>query len=263
MDVSYDFAGKVALVTGGGSGIGRASALAFGRSRAAVAVVDISEVNGRETVELIRSAGGDASFFRADVADPAAVETTIHDVVRTLGGLDFAHNNAGIEGQHVPTGDIPLDDWRRVVEIDLNAVFYCMRAELAVMTERGAGAIVNTSSASGLIGGYNLGAYTAAKHGVIGLTRAAALDYGSQGIRINALCPGAVDTPFLADLPPAALRRLLLASPLDRLGLPDEMAQGVLWLCSGGASYVTGIALSIDGGVAVGGTGTRFDDLDL
>lgn len=261
MDVTYDFTGKVAMVTGSGSGIGRASALAFARTGATVAVADISESNGRATVELIAREGGRAEFVLADVSDPEKMAAVVEEVADRWGRLDFAHNNAGVEGMHVPTGEISVEDWRRVVGIDLDAVFYCMRAELAVMTRQGSGAIVNTSSASGLIGGYNLGAYTAAKHGVIGLTRAAALDYGRRGIRVNAICPGATDTPFLAELPPAHMKRLLLATPLDRLAQADEMAQGVLWLCSEGASYVTGIALSVDGGVAVGGTGTRFDDL--
>jgi NAD(P)-dependent dehydrogenase (short-subunit alcohol dehydrogenase family) len=138
-----------------------------------------------------------------------------------------------------------------------------MRAEIPVMQKQGAGAIVNTSSASGLSGGFNLGAYTAAKHGVIGLTRAAALDYGSQGIRINSVCPGPIDTPFLTELPPAALNRLIFATGLDRLGQAEEVAQAVLWLCSEGSSYVTGLPLSVDGGVAIGGMGTRFDDIDM
>jgi NAD(P)-dependent dehydrogenase (short-subunit alcohol dehydrogenase family) len=263
MNVSFDFSGKVALVTGGGSGIGRASAEAFGRSGATVLVADISEEYGTETVKLILSAGGTAEFFRVDVADVEQVDGLIEAIVARFGRIDFAHNNAGIEGTHVPVAEISVNDWRRVIEIDLNAIFYCMRAEIPVMQRQGSGAIVNTSSASGLIGGYNLGAYTAAKHGVIGLTRAAALDYGSQGIRINAVCPGPIDTPFLAELPKAARDRLVFATGLDRLGQAEEVAQAVLWLCSEGSSYVTGLPLSVDGGVAVGGMGTRFDDIDM
>jgi NAD(P)-dependent dehydrogenase (short-subunit alcohol dehydrogenase family) len=263
MDVTYNFSGKIALVTGGGSGIGRASSEAFGRAGAVVVVADISESNGRETVESIRNDGGTAEFFSVNVAEVEQVDRLIQEVVARFGRIDFAHNNAGIEGMHVPLADIPVDDWRRVIEIDLNAVFYCMRAEIPVMQKQGAGAIVNTSSASGLSGGFNLGAYTAAKHGVIGLTRAAALDYGSQGIRINSVCPGPIDTPFLTELPPAALNRLIFATGLDRLGQAEEVAQAVLWLCSEGSSYVTGLPLSVDGGVAIGGMGTRFDDIDM
>tara|TARA_B100000378_G_scaffold212761_1_gene175825 strand:+ start:17107 stop:17898 length:792 start_codon:yes stop_codon:yes gene_type:complete len=263
VNVTYDFGGRVALVTGGGSGIGRASAEAFGRAGATVAVADISLPSAEATVGAIRAAGGAAHAYRADVSAPEAVRGLITDIVADLGGLDFAHNNAGIEGEHVPTADIAIDDWRRVVDIDLNAVFYCMKAEIEVMALRGHGVIVNTSSASGLIGGYNLGAYTAAKHGVIGLTKAAAADHARSGVRINAVCPGAIDTPFIAELPPAALQRLMLGTPMDRAGQPDEIAQGVLWLCSDGASYVTGTALSIDGGVLIGGTGTRFDDIEF
>jgi NAD(P)-dependent dehydrogenase (short-subunit alcohol dehydrogenase family) len=263
MDITFDFSGKVALVTGGGSGIGRASAEAFGRAGATVVVADISEANGEETVEGIRRGGGMAEFRPLDVADFVQVENVIHEIVERWGRIDFAHNNAGVEGTHVPLAEIPVEDWRRVIDIDLTAVFYCMRAEIPVMQKQGGGAIVNTSSASGLTGGFNLGAYTAAKHGVVGLTRAAALDYGAQGIRINSVCPGPIDTPFLADLPQAAQDRLVFATGLDRLGQAEEVAQAVLWLCSEGSSYVTGLPLSVDGGVAVGGMGTRFDDIDM
>lgn len=263
MDITYNFSGKIALITGGGSGIGRASSEAFGRAGATVVVADISESNGLETVESIRNEGGTAEFIQVNVSEVEQVDSLIHEVVTRFGRIDFAHNNAGIEGMHVPLAEIPVEDWRRVIDIDLTAVFYCMRAEIPVMQKQGSGAIVNTSSASGLSGGFNLGAYTAAKHGVVGLTRAAALDYGSQGIRINSVCPGPIDTPFLAELPAAALNRLVFATGLDRLGQAEEVAQAVLWLCSEGSSYVTGLPLSVDGGVAIGGMGTRFDDIDM
>jgi NAD(P)-dependent dehydrogenase (short-subunit alcohol dehydrogenase family) len=261
MDVSYDYTGKVALVTGASSGIGRASALAFGGTGAHVVVADIDEAAGKRTAEHIAAAGGSTEFLRLDVSDADGVQAAIDGIVQRHGRLDFAHNNAGIEGEHVPVADIPVDNWRRVIEIDLNAVFYCMRAELPVMERQGAGVIVNTSSASGLTGGYNLGAYTAAKHGVIGLTRAAAMDYGRSGVRVNAICPGPIGTPFLAELPPPLQQRLSSVTAFHRLGLPEEVAQSVLWLCSEGASYVTGHPLSVDGGVAVGGSGTFFEDL--
>ena len=261
MNVSYDYSGRVALVTGAASGIGRASALAFGGTGAHVVVADIDGAPGERTAAEGSAAGGPAEFIRLDVSDPEGVQEAIDGIVRRHGRLDFAHNNAGVEGEHVPVAEIPIHDWRRVIEIDLNAVFYCMRAELPVMAAQGGGVIVNTSSASGLTGGYNLGAYTAAKHGVIGLTRAAAMDYGRAGVRVNAVCPGPIGTPFLAELPPPMQQRLSSVTAFHRLGEPDEVAQSVLWLCSEGASYVTGHPLSVDGGVAVGGSGTFFEDL--
>ncbi|HWL03293.1 MAG TPA: SDR family NAD(P)-dependent oxidoreductase [Microbacteriaceae bacterium] len=262
-DISYDFTGRTALVTGSGSGIGRATALALGAVGANVAVADISATAGAETVELIRAAGGTAEFFPVDVADFASVEAMVAAVVARFGGLDIAHNNAGVEGEHVPLGDIRTDDWKRVIDIDLNAVYYCIKAEVAVMAERGGGSIINTSSVSGLIAGYNLGAYTAAKHGVIGLTKSAAIDHAKDGIRVNAICPGLIDTPFIHELPQIALDRIMLGTPMSRLGQPGEIAKGVLWLASSGSSYVTGTALSIDGGTVALSAGTNFNDLDL
>ncbi|GAA3884225.1 SDR family oxidoreductase [Leifsonia kafniensis] len=261
MNVTFDYRDTVALVTGSGSGIGRASALAFATAGADVAVADISETAGRASVELIRSAGGSAEFFPVDVADPDSAERLIAAIVARYGKLDIAHNNAGVEGVHEPLADIPVEDWRRVIDVDLSSVFYCMRAEIPVMVAQGGGVIVNTASASGLIGGYGLGAYTAAKHGVIGLTRAAALDYGERNIRINAVCPGPIDTPFISGLPTEQLDRLTLNSGMVRLGQAEEIAQAVLWLCSPGASFVTGHPMAVDGGVVVGGFGTRSDDL--
>ncbi|ULD45139.1 SDR family NAD(P)-dependent oxidoreductase [Rhodococcus qingshengii] len=263
MNVHFDFAGKVALITGGGSGIGRASAEAFARAGASVAIADISSVNGDKVAAAIREAGGKADYFRVDVGDHADVVRMVDEVVDRLGRLDFAHNNAGIEGAHVPLAEIPVDDWNRVVDIDLSSVFYSMRAEIPQMLEQGGGVIVNTASASGLIGGFNLAAYTAAKHGVVGLSKAAALDYGARGIRVNSICPGPIDTPFLGELPKAAQDKLFSNTALTRAGQAEEIAQAVLWLCSEGSSYVTGVPLAVDGGVSLGGFGTRFDDLEL
>jgi NAD(P)-dependent dehydrogenase (short-subunit alcohol dehydrogenase family) len=264
VSVTFDFGGKTALVTGGGSGIGRATVQAFAKAGAQVAVADIDREAGESTVEAVREAGGSAAFFFADVADEASVRTMVDEVVRRFGGIDIAHNNAGIEGKTVPLCAVPSDNWRKVVDVDLSSVFYCMKAEIEQMIRQGrGGAIVNTASASGLIGGYNLSAYTAAKHGVVGLTRAAAADYGAQAIRINALCPGPIDTPFIGELPQALRDRLIFGVPLNRLGRPEEMAAAVLWLCSDAASYVTGHALSVDGGVVASSAATRVDDLDL
>lgn len=257
MTISYDFSGKTVLITGAASGIGRATALAFGAAGAKVAVGDIS-AEGGATVEAIRAAGGEAQFYTVDVSDEAAVRDMVDRVVAHYGTLDIAHNNAGIEGHVVPMLQVPSDNWRRVIDVNLSSAFYCMKAEIGAMLKQGGGVIVNTASASGLIGGYRLSAYTAAKHGLIGLTKAAAMDYAEDNIRINALCPGLIDTPFIHALPQAARDQLLTATPMARPGTPEEMAQVVLWLSSDGASYVTGHSMSADGGVVLGGTGTKI-----
>ena len=261
MNVRFDFGGRVALVTGAGSGIGRATAMAFAAAGASVAVADIDEAACRAVAEAIGAAGGTAGFFGVDVSDEAAVGALVAAVLARFGRLDFAHNNAGIEGSHVPLFEQSADNWRRVIDVNLGGVFYCMKAEIPVMLAAGGGVIVNTASASGLIGGYNLSTYTAAKHGVVGLTKAAAMEVANRGVRINALCPGAIDTPFIAELPSPLRDRLLFATPMGRFGQPQEMAQAVLWLCSDAASYMVGHALAADGGAVLGGTGTRFDDL--
>jgi NAD(P)-dependent dehydrogenase (short-subunit alcohol dehydrogenase family) len=261
MNVKFDFGNKIALVTGGGSGIGRASAGALAAAGATVIVADLSVENGSATVEALRQAGGRAEFQQVDVSIEEQVVALIEGIQRRHGRLDIAHNNAGIEGKTVPLAELPSDNWRKVIDVDLTSVFYCLKAEIPVMVKQGGGAIVNTASVAGLLGGFNLGVYTAAKHGVVGLTKAAAMDYATKGLRINALCPGAIDTPFLAALPAPMLERLKFGTPMTRLGTPEEMAQAVLWLCSDGASYITGHALAVDGGTALGGIGTRFDDL--
>jgi len=260
MNVTFDFTGKVALVTGGGSGIGRASAEAFAAAGAMVAVADISEVNGKAAVDAIEATGGTAKFFAVDVSSDEDVTSLIATIVGEFGQLDSAHNNAGIEGEVLPLAEISSEGWRQVLDVNLSSVFYCLKAEINAMLAKG-GCIVNTASVAGLIGGYHLGAYTAAKHGVVGLTKCAAMDYGSKGIRINAVCPGLIDTPFLDEMPAPFKDRLIFSIPSDRIGTPAEIARSVLWLCSDGAAYMLGHALPVDGGVVLGGTGTRFDDL--
>lgn len=262
MNVTYDYSGRVAFITGAGSGIGRATAIAFAAAGADVAVSDIAPAGGLETVEMIRAAGGSAEFFPLDVADVEAVERTVAAVVERFGRLDVAHNNAGIESAHTPTADTPLQDWRRVIEVDLNAVYYCIRAEVAVMRAQGGGAIINTASAAGLITGYHSGPYTAAKHGLIGLTRSAAIDHARDGIRVNAVCPGGVATPFVGEVPPAVIDRLMLGVPVKRFATPEEIAAGVLWLASDGASYVNGVALAIDAGLTILSAGTDLTGID-
>jgi len=261
MTVTFDFTGKVVLVTGGGSGIGRATAEAFAAAGAAVVVGDIAHESGTAAVDAIRGAGGTAEFVKVDVASEDSVQALLHEIEQRFGGLDIAHNNAGIEANLVPLAELPSDNWRRVMDVNLSSVFYCLKGQIPLMLKRGGGAIVNTASASGLIGGYRLSAYTATKHGVVGLTKAAAIDYADKNIRINALCPGPIDTPFLANLPGPMRDRLLFGTPIGRLGTPAEMARAVLWLCSDDASYVTGHAMAVDGAVTVAAIGTRMDDL--
>ena len=212
--VNYGFEGKVALVTGSGSGIGHASAMAFAAQGATVAVADVKHENGERTVEAIKASGGEASFFPVDVASEASVNQLIADVVERFGALDFAHNNAGIDAEPVPLAELSAEKWRRIIDINLSGVFYCMKAEITHMLSLRRGAIVNTASASGLIGGYKHADYTAAKHGVIGLTKAGALDYATEGIRINAICPGLVNTAFVDQMPQHFINRLLFGTPM-------------------------------------------------
>lgn len=255
-----DFDNKVAMVTGAGSGMGRVAAQALAREGASVAVTDISEDGGQETVRLITDAGGTARFYRLDVSDPDQAEQVVGAVVQDLGSLDVAVNNAGVEGEHVKAADITVEDFRRVMDINVGGVFYSMKAEIPHMLERG-GSIVNIASASGLIGGYGLAAYTAAKHAVVGLTKAVSMDYGTTGVRVNAIAPGPIDTPFIAELSPAMRNHLLSGTPAGRLGQSEEVAQAVLWLASDKSSYVYGHTLPVDGGTVLGGTTTNMEGL--
>ncbi|HXG22788.1 MAG TPA: SDR family oxidoreductase [Methylomirabilota bacterium] len=243
---------KVALVTGAGSGIGRATALAFHREGAKVVVSDVAVESGEETVRLIKQAGGDAVFVKADVSQAADVEALVKTVVRTYGRLDCAHNNAGVPGPNKLTVDITEEKWNQVIAVNLTGVWLCMKFELAQMAKQGSGAIVNTSSDAGLIGLRRGAAYVASKHGVIGLTKTAALEYAKTGIRVNAVCPGPIDTPMLRGSGGERVERfidkMVAAQPGGRLGKPEEIAEAVVWLCSDAASFVTGHALPVDGG---------------
>ena len=245
--------GKVALVTGGSSGIGRATSLAFARAGAKVVISDVDGKGGDETARKVKEAGGEAIFVKADVSKTADVKALIDKAVQTYGRLDCAYNNAGIEGPVASIHEYPEDSWNRVIDVNLKGVWLCMMYEIPQMLQQGSGAIVNTSSISGLKGSQRWSAYVASKHGVIGLTRAAAVEYGKAGIRVNAVCPGAVDTPMgqrvLAlnlEMDPPYIEEY----PLDRVGSPEEIAEPVVWLCSDEASYITGVVLSIDGGWA-------------
>jgi len=260
--VTYDYNGKVALVTGGASGIGKAIAEQFAAMGSTVAIGDLNLAGAEATAAQIIAAGGKARAYEMNVGDEASVIATIEAIDRDLGGLDVAINNAGIEADTVPLADLDSDNFRKVSAVNLSSVFYCMKAQIRSFLARSVeGVILNTASISGLIGGYNLSAYTATKHGVVGMTKATAMEYADKGIRINALCPGLVATPFIAALPQPVIDRLVFSIPAGRPADPTELAKAALWLCSSDASYVTGHAMVVDGGTSVGASGTRFDDL--
>lgn len=243
--------GKVALVTGAGAGIGRASALAFAAAGARAMVSDVVVDGGEETVGQIQAAGGEATFVRADVSRKDEVEALVRETLETYGRLDCAHNNAGIEGELAATADCAEANWDRTIAINLKGVWLCMRSEIPQMLQQGGGAIVNTSSVAGLVGFPTLPAYVATKHGVVGLTRTAALEYAEQGIRVNAVCPGVIQTAMIdriVDGDAEAEAQFTALEPVGRMGSPAEVAQAVVWLCSDAASFVTGVAMPVDGG---------------
>ncbi len=241
---------KVALVTGGAMGIGKTTAQIFAREGARIVVVDIEAGGGEETVRLIKEAGGDALFVKCDVTKAMEVKAAIKKTVDTYGRLDCAFNNAGI-GIPGTTVECSEEDWDRVLGVNLKGVWLCMKYELSQMLIQGGGVIVNTSSAGGLIGTPGIAAYTASKHGVVGLTRTAALEHVTAGIRVNAVCPGSVPTPMLDPVVNHPEMKAMLESkhPMGRFGTTEEIAEAVVWLCSDRASYVTGVAFPVDGGV--------------
>lgn len=242
---------KVALVTGAGSGIGAAAARIFALRGERVVVSDINAAGGEATVAQIKDAGGEAVFVQADVAVAAEVQALVAAVVEHFGRLDHAFNNAGIESSQAPLAEIAEADWDRLIGINLRGVWLCMRAEIPVMIEHGGGAIVNTASVAGLVGFAGSAAYVASKHGVVGLTRTAALDYAQSGVRVNAVCPGIIDTPMIVravEGNPELAAGLKAAEPIGRLGTPEEVGEAAFWLCSDAASFVTGQAIAVDGG---------------
>jgi NAD(P)-dependent dehydrogenase (short-subunit alcohol dehydrogenase family) len=246
------FEGKVVLITGAGSGIGRMTAQQFAMGGAAVVVSDVNAEGGEETVALIRSEGGEGVFVPADVANPDQVARLIARAVDTFGRLDMAVNNAGIGGSWRRTADYPHDEWDRVLSINLSGVFYCMQQELRQMVSQGGGAIVNVASIAGVRGLPNASAYTASKHGVVGLTRTAALEYVRHNIRVNAVCPVFTRTPLFQDMldaDPRLEERLVRNIPMRRYAAPAEIAEAICWLCSDSAAFITGQAINVDGGM--------------
>ena len=242
---------KVALITGAGSGIGRATAKIFAREGARLVLVDIIEKGGHETLQMVKELGAESIFLKADVAKSAEVDGAVAGAVAAYGRLDCAFNNAGIGGASRLTHEYSEEEWNRVISINLTGVWLCMKAEITQMLKQGGGAIVNTSSIMGLIGAIRVPAYTAAKHGVAGLTKAAALEYGRHGIRINAVCPAPIYTPLLMsafEKRPDMEQRYARSEPMKRLGQPEEVGEAVAWLCSDRASYVTGLPMPVDGG---------------
>ena len=251
--MSKPMTGKVALVTGGASGIGRAAAMAFAKEGAKLVVADYVVEGGERTVKAIREAGGEAMFIKADVSRSKEVEMMVKKAVEGFGRLDYAFNNAGIEGRVTATAQCEEDDWDRIIAINLTGVWLCMKYELLQMVKQGGGgSIVNTASVAGMIGLSGFAPYCATKGGVIQLTRAAALEYARQGIRVNAVCPGVIRTPMverLMDSRPEYNEAALTAfEPLGRFGKPEEIAAAVLWLSSDAASFVTGLPMAVDGG---------------
>jgi len=242
------FENKVVIVTGGGSGIGQATAVLYAQGGAKVIVSDIDEKGGQETVASIKKAGGDASFVKTDVSNPEDCEALVKTTIRIYGRLDMAFNNAGIGGEMNPIADMSVEGWLKVINVNLNSVFYCMKYELPEMLKQGHGSIVNMSSILGQVAFGNSAAYVAAKHGVVGISRNAAVEYAKQGIRVNAVGPAFINTPLLSALDQKMKDALVTMHPIGRLGEAKEVAELVVWLSSDKASFVTGNYYAVDGG---------------
>jgi len=254
-ELHTDMQGKVALITGGTSGIGRDTAVLFAKHGAKVVITGRREAEGNETIALVKAAGGEGLFVKSDVSKSADVETAVHKTVEKFGRLDLAFNNAGIEGKWKPIIEQTEEDWDTVIDINLKGTWLCLKLEIQQMLKQGSGgAIVNMSSVAGLMGAGGAGVYVASKHGVIGLTRTAALEYATKGIRVNAVCPAVIETA-MADRAfgdPAVGKRILAQHPIGRFGKPTEIAEAVLWLCSNKSSFMTGHYIVLDGGLLAG-----------
>jgi len=250
-----NFSGKVAFVTGAASGIGRATAVAFAREGADVVVADVAPEGAEQTVRMIEESGGRALALRCDVSHAEDVKAALEKTVEQFGRLDCAFNNAGIEESKLTVEDFPVEYWDRIIGINLRGVFLCMKYEIPAMLRQGSGAIVNNSSIAGIVGLRGAPAYTASKHGVVGLTKTTALDFALKNIRINAVCPGLIDTPMVDQVTRGSeegRQQLIALEPVGRMGKPEEIAAAVVWLCSDSASFITGHALPIDGGFLAG-----------
>jgi NAD(P)-dependent dehydrogenase (short-subunit alcohol dehydrogenase family) len=243
-----EYENKVILITGAGSGIGRATALLFAHHRSQVIVSDRDEVSGFETVNKIKEMGGKASFFKCDISNEKEVQELITKTIKEFGQLDFAFNNAGIEGIPAPTNECTLENWNKTISVNLTGLWLCMKYELQEMLKYKRGKIVNCSSIAGLVGFENIPAYVASKHGIIGLTKTAAIENAKNGIRINAICPGTIQTPMLSRFTKGDEQSMAKDVPMGRIGKPEEIAEAVLWLCSDKSSYMTGQAMAVDGG---------------
>jgi 2,5-dichloro-2,5-cyclohexadiene-1,4-diol dehydrogenase 1 len=248
---SLDLAERVIIVTGAASGIGRAATMLFCQRGATVVAADVNDAQGDTLMSEVRTSGGRAAYIHTDVSSEADVEAMVHFAVSEFGALHGAFNNAGIISRGSPLEAMPLAEWQRVIDVNLTGMFLCLKHEIAHMVKNGGGSIVNTSSGSGVVGSPNMADYVASKHGVIGLTRAAAIDYSARGIRTNAVVPGATETPMLAGTmasDPLIRRMLEQGHPIGHLGKPIEIAEAAAWLLSDASSFVTGLCLCIDGG---------------